>query len=92
MNIPIENFMQYGIAGLILFVLGAVLRWVFKTMDRIITNSQEERKNWQSLVKSWQDALTEHTASAKEFHKQVTEAHAFQKKEHESMLGMLNKI
>lgn len=90
MNIEtmVEVLGKYGIGGLMMIVLCfisyLIIKHILKQSDKILDSAMTAQKEWQR-------AIDEHTAQAKSFHDQVTEAHRYQKQEHEKMIENLGE-
>lgn len=90
---------QFGFAGLIFIAFMFLLKWVLKHQDnilasqlKILDDSKTERANWQTIMIGYQKTIEQTSAQASEFHKQVTEAHNYQREEHAKTLEGLNTL
>ena len=83
---------QFGAASLIFAAFMFLLRWVLKTQDKILDDAKEERKLSQDVMISYQKTLEQMNMQAGELHRQVTEAHAYQRSEHEKMIEGISSI
>ncbi len=81
-----------GMSVAILVMFFFLLKWVLKQQETILKDAKEERAIWQTITKGFQDAIHDHTASAKAFHEEVKEAHRFQREEHKEMITVLGRI
>ena len=83
---------QFGFAGLIFIAFMFLLKWVLKTQEKILTDAKEERASWQTVMNNFQKNIETTSVQASEFHKQVTEAHSYQREEHNKILEGLNNV
>jgi hypothetical protein len=83
---------KLGMTGLIFVPFFFLLKWVLAEVSKILIREHEERKAWSDIIKGFQECINEHTASAKTFHDQVSEAHKFQREEHKEMIMALGRI
>lgn len=83
---------QFGIAGLLFVAFMFLLKWVLKTQDKILADAKEERTTWQNVISNYQAAITQISVQSSEFHKQVSDAHTFQRGEHEKIINGLNTV
>ena len=89
-------FKEYGLVGLIMFAVIALLffvvKWTLQTTKEIMAQAARERETWQQALGNINDCIKEHTSQAKMFHEQVNEAHRFQREEHKEMIVTLGRI
>lgn len=83
---------QVGFGGIIFVAFMFLLRWVLKTQEIILTNAKDERAASQIVIQGYLKVLEQMSIQSNEFHKQVTEAHNYQRNEHEKMLEGLNNV
>lgn len=83
---------QYGLGGLIFAAFMFLLKWVLKQQEKILDGSKDERMQSQTVIQGYQKTLDQMNIQSGEFHKQVTEAHNYQRNEHEKMLEGLNNV
>jgi hypothetical protein len=81
-----------GVAGLIFVPFFFLLRWLLQEVKLILERESIERKDWQVIIRGFQDCLNSHTAQAQAFHESVAEAHRFQREEHKEMIATLGRI
>jgi len=85
--------------GLLVFVLIRVLRH----QDKIVDTSAKERESWLETLKIEREQfvtvlseitknLEVHSSRAKEFHRQIRDAHTFQREEHIKILDSMNEM
>lgn len=82
---------QLGFGGLIFTAFMFLLKWVLKTQEKILDNAREERVSAQKVNEGYLKTIEQINIQSGEFHKQVTEAHNYQRTEHEKILEGLNK-
>lgn len=87
-----DLFTQLGFGSIIFVAFMFLLKWVLKTQEKILDNSKEERATSLIVVQGFLKTLEQISIQSNEFHKQVTEAHAYQRNEHEKMLEGLNNL
>lgn len=79
---PWQLFKDYGLLGLVvggnIFLLFLVVKWTLATTRDILNQAAKERE-------SWVKALTDHTIQAQRFHDSITEAHNYQRQEHQKL-------
>ena len=90
-SIP-EIITQFGFAGLIFVAFMFLLKWVLRTQETVLADAKEERASWQTIMSNYQRSLEATSIQAAEFHKQVTEAHGYQREEHGKVLEGLSKL
>jgi len=83
---------QVGFGGIIFAAFMFLLKWVLKTQEKILDNSKEERDASQSVIQGYLKALEQMNVQVSDNHKQVTEAHGYQRAEHEKMLQGLDNV
>ena len=83
---------QLGFGGVIFAAFMVLLRWVLRTQEKILDSSREERVTAQLVNHGYLKSIEQMNIQSSEFHKQVTDAHTFQRSEHEKMLEGLNKV
>jgi len=83
---------QVGFGGIIFGAFMFLLKWVLKTQEKILDNSKEERATSQSVVQGFLKTLEQINITSNEYHKQSTEAHAYQRAEHEKIMDGLNNV
>ena len=74
---------------IIVALLVFVLKWIFKTMNGIIESASEERVAFIDTINRIGDSVKAHTERAAFFHKQVQDAHTYQREEHQKMIRSL---
>jgi uncharacterized phage-associated protein len=89
-------FKEYGLVGVIMFAVIALLffvvKWTLQTTRDIMVQAAKEREAWQAAIGNVNDCIKEHTSQARAFHEQVNEAHKFQREEHKEMITTLGRI
>jgi len=83
---------QLGFGGVVFVAFMFLLKWVLKTQEKILDNSKQERDTSQSVVQGFLKTLEQMNIQFNESHKQVTEAHNYQRSEHEKMIESLNNV
>jgi len=86
---------DFGI-DLVAFAFIAVVSWKLLCwgkciVDTVMEQAKVEREVWQKAVASLAETMTLHNNLASAFHAQVTEAHKFQREEHEKLISMANE-
>jgi len=80
---------KYGIATVLVVLLVVmsylIIRHILKQSDAIMNMAM-------AMNEKWQKTIDEHTAQAREFHNQVSEAHKHGRDEHEKIMTSLNQI
>ena len=84
--------MQLGFGVLIFVAFMFLLKWVVAYQDKLLAMANNLLAQASEQNRQWQKAIDAHTAQAIEFHKQVTEAHGFQRTEHERMIKNLEAL
>ena len=89
----LEAMGKFGLAAVliaaIVYMFWKLLSYMLDQWSKIFEQYKKILDNAMLQNDRWQQALTEHTAQAKEFHRQVTEANQYQRLEHERMIKML---
>lgn len=83
---------QWGFGLLFFVAFMFLLKWVLKTQSEILKNAKEEREQWQKVISKFNSELEAHSSDAREYHRQVAEAHRYQREEHKDMIGVLGAI
>jgi hypothetical protein len=83
---------QLGFGGVIFVAFMFLLKWVLKTQDKVLDNSKEERATSQLVVQGFLKTLEQMNIQSSESHKQVTEAHNYQRAEHEKLMESLSEV
>lgn len=87
-NTMVEVVGKYGIGALVILVLCFISYKIIKHLlmqsDRILESSIIAQEKWQK-------AIDDHTIQAREFHQQVSDAHKFQREEHNVMMKSLEE-
>jgi len=83
---------QLGFGGVIFLAFMFLLKWVLKTQEKILDNAKEERASGQVVISGYLKAIEQMNVQSSEFHKQVTEAHSFQRHEHEKLIEGINNV
>jgi len=96
-------FTQFGFAGLITALFFFLLRWVLKTQSEILKTAKEEREQWRKTIieerAKWEEsmnminkAMEKHTQGVDYLAQTNSEAHKFQKLEHERLIDTTKEI
>jgi len=83
---------QLGVGGLFFVAFMFLLKWVLKTQEKILDSSKEERCTSQTVIQGFLKILEQMSMQITENQKQVTEAHNYQRAEHQKMIEELNMI
>lgn len=93
---PHVSWEQYGIAGVVIgilfFILWRILIWVMKWVDKQADQHQKERADWLAIMNGVKSSIDLHNQSSMEARRQQSEAHEYQRKEHEKMIETLSRI
>ena len=83
------SFEKFGLGGILAWsgtvLLFFIVRWVLKTMDKLIDRSDEQQQRSMTV-------LNQHLESMNSFHAENRSAHEFQRKEHEGQIASLREI
>ena len=82
-----EAFTQFGLAGIMLFLLIILLQWMMKLHDRVMNDSKEERLNWQSVIGALKESINTDSRASALFHEQVLQGMKREREEHERILA-----
>jgi len=69
-----------------------VVLYILKQQKEILAQAKEERAVFLTTIERFTKAIEDHTAQAREFHNNTTEAHRFQREEHKDMAEAQNSI
>ena len=83
---------QLGFGGVIFVAFMFLLKWVLKTQDKVLDNSKEERVTNQLVVQGFLKQLEQMNIQSSESHKQTTEAHNYQRGEHEKFMDEMSNV
>ena len=92
MGIPWDVFLKFGMEGMLFGGFLLVLKWVFKVNHQILGDMSLERKMNQEVQAAFSENIKDITATNQTFHKQVDEAHKYQREEHKEMIKSLGRI
>lgn len=89
----VKVFQDFGLEGG--FAVGAfmfmatisffLIKWALRQQDKILDMADKNTERWQK-------ALDDHTSQAKDFHKEVKDAHMYQRQEHEKITSCLTQV
>ncbi len=88
----VSHFVQFGMSGIIFFGFLCVLKWVFDINKKLLDDMAQERLCHQEMLKGFAENIKENSQSSKDFHKEVKDAHNFQREEHREMITILGRI
>jgi hypothetical protein len=87
---------EYGLLGVVIcaviVLLYKIVMWTLATTKEILAQAAKERECFTEKIAEVTKALDSHSATAREFHNQVVEAHKFQREEHKEMIISLGRI
>jgi F0F1-type ATP synthase membrane subunit b/b' len=87
---------QYGfgvtMAVFVAFLLWNILNWTKSQIEKTITSAERREEESRKLWEAHRIALEAHTECSKEFHREVSSAHQFQREEHGQQIKALEKI
>jgi hypothetical protein len=83
---------QFGFAGLIFVAFMFLLKWVLKQQETILEDSKAEREISNKTIQTFQISIAELSATNKDSHDAIGEAHKYQRDEHIKMMEGLNNI
>jgi len=79
----------FGVGFMVLCFV--IVFYILRQQKEILNQAKDERAIFLDTVRGLTKAIEEHTAQAREFHNNVTEAHKFQREEHKDMADAQNK-
>ena len=80
----------FGVGFMVLCFV--IVFYILKQQKEILQQAKEERGVFLGTIERFTKAIEDHTAQAREFHNNVTEAHKFQREEHKDMAASQNSI
>lgn len=83
---------QLGVRGIFFLSFMFLLKWFLKSHEKLLDNSKEERANYQTAIQGFLKSLEQMNILSNEYHKQTTEAHNYQRVEHEKIIDGLNTV
>jgi HSP90 family molecular chaperone len=90
MDLPL--FRDIGIVAVVAMPLFFLIKWIAEEFKADLKRSADERAKWQEIINGFQRELQAHTLNAASFHEQVTEAHRFQREEHEKLMSQMDEV
>jgi len=79
----------FGVGFMVLCFV--IVFYILRQQKDILLQAKEERSVFLDTIGKLTKAIDEHTAQAREFHNNVTEAHKFQREEHKDLAEAQNK-
>ncbi len=89
---PDALFKNYGFTSLFFIAFMFLLKWVLKTQEKILDTAKEERAYSQMVIQGFLKTIEQMNIQSNEFHRQVTEAHSYQRNEHNKVIEGLSNI
>jgi len=83
---------QLGVGGIFFLSFMFLLKWFLKSHEKLLDSSKEERANYQTAIQGFLKSLEQINILSNEYHKQTTEAHNYQRTEHEKIIDGLNTV
>jgi len=94
---------KFGFGILMFVLLVMVIGYILRQQAKILADANKERENWQKIIELERQAtidsmsqitraLETHNSRAKEYHKQIRDAHNFQREEHIKIMDGLNRV
>ena len=80
----------FGVGFMVLCFV--IVFYILRQQKEILLQAKDERTVFLSTIEKFTKSIDEHTAQAREFHNNVTEAHKFQREEHKDMALSQNSI
>jgi hypothetical protein len=88
----IDNVKDLGFGVGFMALCFIIVFYILKQQKEILQQAKEERAVFLYTIERFTKAIEDHTAQAREFHNNVTEAHKFQREEHQEMEKAQNSI
>jgi ABC-type transport system involved in cytochrome bd biosynthesis fused ATPase/permease subunit len=88
----IDNVKDLGFGVGFMVLCFVIVFYILRQQKDILQQAKEERAVFLSTIEKFTKAIDDHTAQAREFHNNVTEAHKYQREEHKDMAESQNSI